>query len=145
MKYVIFLILISIIIFMYFYYEKKLTIVKKRLLRTSNQYNNIRNEYRSALSKNQNVDIQFVTPTIQSAITNNKVTVFLAPLTDSPKVKTLDIKMEVKILDSAIIDDKTWFYVNLPVDSTHNCRGWINKDDFSLVYSQSKDISPNYK
>lgn len=145
MKYVIFLILISVIIFMYFYYEKKLAIAKKRLLRTSNQYNNIRNEYRNALSKNENIDIQFVTPTIQSAITNNKVTVFLAPITDSPKVKTLDIKMEVKILDSAIIDDKTWFYVNLPVDSNHNCRGWINKDDFSLVYSQSKDISPNYK
>ena len=141
MKYVIFLILISIIIFMYFYYEKKLTIAKKRLLRTSNQYNNIRNEYRSALSKNQNIDIQFVTPTIQSAITNNKVTVFLAPLTDSPKVKTLDIKMEVKILDSAIVDDSTWFYVAIPIDSNINCRGWINKKDFSSLYPNSSDIT----
>ena len=44
---------------MYFYYEKKLTIAKKRILRTSNQFNNIRNEYRSALTKNQNINVQF--------------------------------------------------------------------------------------
>lgn len=144
MKYFMFLILISVIIFMYLYYEKRLAIAKKRLLRTSNQYNNIRNEYRDAVSKNQNINIKFITPTIKSAITKNKVTVFLAPINDSYKIKTLDIKMEVKILDCAIINDKTWFYVNLPVDSNYNCRGWINKDDLSLVYSQSKDICPNY-
>lgn len=144
MKYIIFLILISVIIFMYIYYEQRLAIAKKRLLRTSNQYNNLRNEYRSTLSKNQNINIKFITPTIESAITNNKVTVFIAPTNDSYKIKTLDIKMEVKILDCAIMNDKTWFYVNLPVDSNYNCRGWINRDDLSLVYSQSKDISINY-
>lgn len=142
MKYIMFLILISVIIFMYLYYEKKLALAKKRLLRTSNQYNNIRNEYRSALSKNQNINIQFITPTIKSAITNSKATIFIAPINDSYQIKTLDIKMEVKILDCAIINNKTWFYVNLPVDSNYNCRGWINKNDISLVYSESKDISP---
>lgn len=145
MKYFIFLILILIIIFMYFYYEKKLTIAKKRILRTSNQINNIRNEYRNALIKNQNIDIQFLTPTAKAAITNANTTVFLAPITDSPKVKVLNIKMEVKILDSAIINAKTWFYVNLPVDSNYNCRGWINKDDFSFIYQQPQSTSPAYR
>ena len=130
---------------MYFYYEKKLTIAKKRILRTSNQFNNIRNEYRNALTKNQNINIQFLTPTAKAAITNSNTTVFLAPITDSPKVKMLNIKMEVKILDSAIIDNRTWFYVSLPVDTLYNCRGWINEDDFSLVYSLSKDIPSNFK
>lgn len=145
MKYFIFLILILIIIFMYFYYEKKLTIAKKRILRTSNQFNNIRNEYRNALTKNQNINIQFLTPTAKTAITNSNTTVFLAPITDSPKVKVLNIKMEVKILDSAIINDKTWFYVNLPIDSNYNCRGWINKDDFSFIYQQSQSTPSVYR
>lgn len=145
MKYFIFLILILIIIFMYFYYEKKLTIAKKRILRTSNQFNNIRNEYRSTLTKNQNINIQFLTPNAKTAITNTNTTVFLAPITDSPKVKVLNIKMEVKILDSAIINDKTWFYVNLPIDSNYNCRGWINKDDFSFIYQQSQSSPPVYR
>ena len=145
MKYFIFLILILIIIFMYFYYEKKLTIAKKRILRTSNQFNNIRNEYRNALTKNQNINIQFLTPTAKAAITNSNTNVFLAPITDSPKVKMLNIKMEVKILDSAIINDKTWFYVNLPIDSNYNCRGWINKDDFSFIYQQSQSTPSVYR
>ena len=144
MKYFIFLILILIIIFMYFYYEKKLTIAKKRILRTSNQFNNIRNEYRNALTKNQNINVEFVTPTVTRAITNNNTTVFLAPIIDSPKIRVLDIKMEVKILDSAIINNKTWFYVNLPIDSTYNCRGWINKNDFSFIYQQSQNTPSVY-
>ena len=144
MKYFIFLILIFIIIFMYFYYEKKLTIAKKRILRTSNQINNIRNEYRNSLTKNQNINVEFVTPTVTRAITNNNTTVFLAPIIDSPKIRVLDIKMEVKILDSAIINNKTWFYVNLPIDSTYNCRGWINKNDFSFIYQQSQNTPSVY-
>lgn len=144
MKYFIFLILILIIAFMYFYYEKKLTIAKKRILRTSNQFNNIRNEYRNALTKNQNINVEFVTPTVTRAITNNNTTVFLAPIIDSPKIRVLDIKMEVKILDSAIINNKTWFYVNLPIDSTYNCRGWINKNDFSFIYQQSQNTPSVY-
>lgn len=129
---------------MYFYYEKKLTIAKKRILRTSNQFNNIRNEYRNALTKNQNINVQFLTPTFKRGITNNNTTVFLAPIIDSPKIRVLDIKMEVKILDSAIINDKTWFYVSLPIDSNYNCRGWINKNDFSFIYQQSPNTPSVY-
>lgn len=145
MKYFIFILLILIIIFMYFYYEKKLTIAKNRILRTSSQFNNIRNEYRNSIAKTKDLNVKFVQPSITTAIANNKSTIFLAPTTDSPQLKTLDIKMEVKILDSAIIDNRTWFYVSLPVDTLYNCRGWINEDDFSLVYSLSKDIPSNFK
>lgn len=145
MKYFIFILLILIIIFMYFYYEKKLTIAKNRILRTSSQFNNIRNEYRNSISKTKHLNVKFVQPSITTAIANNKSTIFLAPTTYSPQLKTLDIKMEVKILDSAIIDNRTWFYVSLPVDTLYNCRGWINENDFSLVYSLSKDIPSNFK
>lgn len=145
MKYFIFILLILIIIFMYFYYEKKLTIAKNRILRTSSQFNNIRNKYRNSIAKTKHLNVKFVQPSITTAIANNKSTIFLAPTTDSPQLKTLDIKMEVKILDSAIIDNRTWFYVSLPVDTLYNCRGWINEDDFSLVYSLSKDIPSNFK
>ena len=130
---------------MYFYYEKKLTIAKNRILRTSSQFNNIRNKYRNSIAKTKHLNVKFVQPSITTAIANNKSTIFLAPTTDSPQLKTLDIKMEVKILDSAIIDNRTWFYVSLPVDTLYNCRGWINEDDFSLVYSLSKDIPSNFK
>ena len=129
---------------MYFYYEKKLTIAKKRILRTSNQFNNIRNEYRSALTKNQNINVQFLTPTVKRAITNNNVTVFLAPIIDSPKIRVLDIKMEVKILDKAEVLRDTWFYVALPIDSNINSRGWVKQSDFSLFYNNSRNITKSF-
>lgn len=144
MKYFVILILVLTIILMYFYYEKKLTIAKKRILRTSNQFNNIRNEYRSSLTKNQNISIEFVSPTIKKAITKNNITVFIAPITDSPIIKVLNVKMEVEILDSAIINNATWFYVNLPIDDNFNCRGWINKNDLSFIYKQNQNYPSVY-
>lgn len=145
MKILFFLVLILIIIFMYFYYEKKLTVARNKLLQTSSQFNNIKNKYNNIITKNQNVNIHFLTPTINTAITNNNTTVFLAPMLTSPKVKVLDIKMEVKILDSAIIDDETWFYISLPIDSAYNCRGWINKNDFSYIHQESEKTVSIYK
>ena len=53
--------------------------------------------------------------------------------------------MEVKILDSAIVNNETWFYVSLPIDTPYNCRGWINKNDFSFICPTSQDISTNFK
>ena len=140
MKFFIFIVLILIIIFMYFYYEKKLAIAKNRILITSIQFNNIRNEYRNSINKIKYLDVKFINPNITTAIANNKSIMFLAPTTDSPKLKILDIKMEVKILDSAIVNNKIWFYVSLPVDTLYNCHGWINEDDFFLTPPLSNDI-----
>lgn len=145
MKYIIFLALILIIILMYFYYENKLTIAKDRIRRTTSQLNNLRNEYRNSIAKTKYLDVQFIRPSITTAIANTESIIFLAPTTDSPKLKTLNVKMEVKILDSAIISNETWFYVSLPVDTPYNCRGWINKNDFSFVCTTSQDISTNFK
>lgn len=125
---------------MYLYYEKKLSITKKRLLTTSNQFYNIRKQYRNAFSKLENINIRFLTPPIKTAITNNNIDMLLAPLANAPKLKKLEVKMEVNILDSAIIDNTLWYYVNLPVDSQYNCRGWIKDSDFISLDSESKKI-----
>ena len=145
MKYIIFLVLILIIIFMYFYYENKLNVAKDRIRRTTSQFNSIRNEYRNSIAKTKYLDVQFIRPSITTAIANNESIRFLAPTTDSPKLKTLNVKMEVKILDSAIVSNETWFYVSLPIDTPYNCRGWINKNDFSFICPTSQDISTNFK
>ena len=78
---------------MYFYYEKKLTIAKNRILRTSSQFNNIRNEYRNSIAKTKHLNVKFVQPSITTAIANNKSTILLGPTTDSPPLKTWERKM----------------------------------------------------
>ena len=140
MKYLIFLILLLIIVVMYFYYENKLFRLKKQLSLTSTQFRNIRSEYRNSLSKKDGVKINFITPTIKTAITSISGDVFLAPMYDSIKINSFNVRMEVTILDSVQIDNEIWYYVSLPIDTTFNCRGWINRKNFSFTYSSSKDI-----
>ena len=140
MKYLIFFILLLFIVLMYFYYENKLFRLKKQLSLTSTQFRSIRSEYRSSLSKKDGIKINFITPTIKTAITSVSGDVFLAPMYDSIKLNSFTVRMEVTILDSVQIDNEIWYYVSLPIDTTFNCRGWINRKNFSFTYSSSKDI-----
>lgn len=143
MRYIIIVFLIATIVIMYLYYERKLAMAKKRLLSTSNQFYNIRNQYRNSFSKLENINIRFLTPPIKTAITNNNIDMFLAPLPNSPKLKKLEIKMEVNILDTAIINNTLWYYVNLPIDSQYNCRGWVKDSDFISLDKEIKKIKSN--
>ena len=140
MKYLVFIILIIIIAIMYFYYENKLFRIKKQLLLTSSQFKNIKSEYKNSLSKNDKIRIRFITPTIKTAITSVNGDVFLATMYNYIKLNYFNVRMEVNILDSVQIDNEVWYYVSLPIDTTYNCRGWINKKNFSFTYSTSKDI-----
>lgn len=139
LQYFLFLILISAIVVVYLYFDQKLAKTRKQLMITSNQLRNLKAQYKSSLAKT--VNIQYIIPSSQTGITNNGAELFSAPTLDSPKLNKLTIKMEVKILDSAIVDNSTWFYVAIPIDSNINCRGWINKKDFSSLYSSSNDIT----
>lgn len=106
---------------------------------TSNQYNQLKKQYRSPTYNSQNIVVKFSTPVYKTAITNTNVSIHLAPIVNSPKLKTLTEKVEVKILDTATINNSTWFYISLPTDSDINSRGWINQNDFSLIYSSNID------
>ncbi len=140
MKYLVFTILIIIVIAMYFYYENRLFRIKKQLILTSSQFRNIKTEYKNSLSRKDDIKIKFITPTIKTAITSVNGDVFLAPMYNSIKINSFNVRMEVNILDSVQIDNELWYYVSLPIDSTYNCRGWINKKNFSFTYSTSKNI-----
>ncbi len=140
MQFVIFIILISAIAGVYLYYDQQLAKVKKQLMITSNQLRKNKTQYRSLTPISKPLNIKFINPSSQVGITNTGAQLYLAPTIDSSKLNTLLIKMEVKILDSAIVDNLLWFYVNLPIDSDINCRGWICKNDFSTIFPNSNSI-----
>ena len=137
LQFVIFIILIAAIAGIYLYYDQQLAKVKKQLMITSNQLRKNKTQYRALTPINKPLNIKFIIPSSQIGITNTGAKLYLAPTLDSPKLNTLSIKMEVKILDSAIVDSLLWFYVNLPIDSDINCRGWILKNDFSTIFPNS--------
>lgn len=142
MAYFLVLILIFFIVGMYFYYERKITLTRKQIMLMSKQYKNNKNDLKNSFYKNMH--IEFLIPTSKKALTNNNVNIFLAPVNNSPIVNSLNIKMEVSLLDCALIDNNIWFYVSLPLDSKVNCRGWIEKKNLSIIYSSSQDLIKQY-
>lgn len=152
MKYIIFFISALGIAGGYFYFDYKLSIARKQQMIATNQYTILRANYKKLaksrstnnFSSNTNISVKFSTPISKAGITNPNISLYLAPLYDAPAIRNINIRMEVSILDSAEVNNETWFYVALPIDSTINSRGWINKNNFSTIYSNSKDVAKSY-
>lgn len=154
MKYILLLISTLGIAVGYFYFDNKLATARKKQMIASNQYTALRANYKklakhkstmdSRNNTNTNISVRFSTPTSKAGITNSNISLYIAPLYDAPAIKHINIRMEASILDSAEVNDETWFYVALPIDSNINSRGWINKNDFSTIYSNSKTVSKSY-
>lgn len=140
MKYILFIVLIVLLVATYLYYDRRLALIKKQLMITSNQYNIIRNKYDTFKRPENNLSIRFINPSYKSGIIDIDSKLYIAPLDSSQILRKTNIRMEVIILDSAEINSQTWYYVNLPIDNCINCRGWINSKDISIFSSESSSL-----
>lgn len=140
MELIIILILIAALVGMYLYFDYKFSMLRKKLMLTSNQYNKMSKNYNKIKRQASGIEVKFSTPTSKIGITTNRANVYLAPMVSSPLIKKLNIRMEVNILDKADLDSETWYYINLPVDTNLNCRGWIKENDFSILENNSKAV-----
>ncbi|WP_260332818.1 hypothetical protein [Clostridium chauvoei] len=138
-KYFIFIILILGIIAMYFYYNYKLALTRKQLMIASKKRNTVKTRSINRIEKTPT--IKFSSPNSKVGITNINTNLYLAPTTSSPILKNISIRMEVQLLDTAELNSETWYYVNLPIDTDINCRGWLNSKDFSILYSDSTNLT----
>lgn len=133
----------------YFYFEYKLSMVRKQRMIASRQYIALRESYKKLsnsklnynLREDINLSIKFSTPLYRFGITKPNISIYIAPVHDSQTIKYIKVPMEVQILDVADLNYETWFYVVLPIDSSINSRGWINKNDFSNLYTPFRTIS----
>lgn len=140
MKYILFILLIVLLVATYLYYDRRLALIKKQLMITSNQYNIIRNKYDTFKRPENNLSIRFINPSYKSGIIDIDSKLYIAPIDSSQILRKTNIRMEVIILDSAEINSQTWYYVNLPIDNCINCRGWINSKDISIFSSESSSL-----
>lgn len=149
MKFILFILPMACIASEYFYFEYKLSLARKQRMIASSQYIALRERYKK-LSNNKlnynvkedtNLSIKFSTPIYRFGITKPNISLYIAPIYYSQNIKYINVPMEVQILDVADLNYETWFYVALPIDNLINSRGWINKNDFSNLYSPFKTIS----
>ena len=74
---------------------------------------------------------------------NENSKLFLSPIENSILVYLTKEKLQVKILDECLFESLTWYYVDLPTTSSINCRGWVNKNNFSMLCNDMKNIPDN--
>ena len=141
MKFILLLILTAIAIyFLYLYFSNEQTKLKNKLIFLT-RYNE---ELKKELCKNKkkNLSAKFSNPEVSSGILNENINIYIAPIDNSSIINSTSAKMQVNIIDECTIYDITWLYINLPSASNINCHGWVKKNDFSMLCSNSHDISP---
>lgn len=143
MKYLVFVLFILVIICLVLYYEKKIFYYKKQLLIANNQIDRLQKKVPkiNSMKKNRGVQIKFSIPNSNMGIINENSKIYISPLESSELVQHINIKMEVKILDKAEINNQIWYYISLPIDSNINSRGWVLQKNFSCFYGKSTDIT----
>lgn len=144
MKYLIFLFLILALVFVVFYYQNKQLILRRQLIATNSQNNNLKSKYNKTIYYKKNVEILYMTPTNTLGLIKEGTTLQSSPLKDSAILQKTNIKMEVRILDKAKVCNETWYYIALPIDSNINSRGWVKASDFTLIYSNCTNITKRF-
>lgn len=120
---------------LYLYYDKKVEMLKKQLMINRNKYSKIKSKYTANKSTNKNLSIKFTIPTYKSGSLKAQSKIYISPLYDSSILRNIESTIQVYILDCAEINNETWFYINLPENTSINCRGWVNSNNISIFYS----------
>ncbi|GIM30582.1 hypothetical protein CPJCM30710_32480 [Clostridium polyendosporum] len=140
MSIIIILLLLLALACTYLYFDKKLTAIKHQLFFINKQYKALKNKYSAKYKSSPNVYVKYSIPSCSSGVTQSNAILFLAPIATSPVINNINEKLQVTILDEAEINNEKWFFVSLPLSTNVNSKGWIKKTDFSLIFSNSKEV-----
>lgn len=135
---VLLLLLLSAGVFLYF--DRKLATIRQQLLFTSRKYKDLKDKFNNDLKLGAHIYIKYENPCSETGITNDKVSVLLAPFIKSPIINEIRENLEVLILDQANVNDETWYYISLPINTNVNSKGWIKKTDFNILLNNSSSI-----
>ncbi|WP_315080311.1 hypothetical protein [uncultured Clostridium sp.] len=141
MKILLFLLFIIVVagslLFLIYNYENKISLVKKQLIASQEQFYKLKAKYDQLNSLKNNPSIMFLDLTEHTGLLTKDSMVYLSPNELAPTLQKLDISMEVYILDKALCDKIVWYYVSLPIDTNINSRGWVKENSFSNFLDKS--------
>lgn len=139
------LVCISGTAFMFFYFDSRIKEYKRNILTLNSQIYKLK-----TTAKKQNKDtaqlkeisIYYRKSNFYHGITLPYTNVYLAPIKDSPIVNRIKDKLQVKIVEECEINKEIWYLVDLGLNTTLNCKGWIRKSQFSMFLDKQLPL-PN--
>lgn len=143
MQYIIILLLLILSLYLITVYFNKREMDLKYQLVALQRHNAILKHELTKYTCKRIPKIKFSTPDVSIGLLNENSKLFLSPIENSILVYLTKEKLQVKILDECLFENLTWYYVDLPTTSDINCRGWVNKNNFSMLCNDIKNIPDN--
>lgn len=137
------IVLCLILVFLLYSFDNKLKSQRKKLNILTSQYNSLKKSTLFEKSLFKNIKLQYSKSPYTYGITSKNIKVNYLPI-DGFKILT-EIKdpLELSILEQCINDSETWFYVDLKMQNNINSRGWIKKNDFSILKDEFIPMNSN--
>jgi hypothetical protein len=128
---ILFIALLIFSLFSYFYYNNKIIMIRKQLLLNTKQYESLKRKYKNIKVDNI-VSVKYYVPAYKTGVISNNTQLHIAPLDNSQVLRNIAPNTKVSILDSSEVNNEVWYYINLPIKSNINCRGWISSKNFNI-------------
>lgn len=140
------LVCIGVTAFMFFYFDSKIKEYKRNILTLNNQIyklkTSVKKQTKDTTNQSKEVSIYYRNSNFYYGITLPYTNVYLAPIKDSPIVNRIKDKLQVKIVEECEINKEIWYLVDLGLNTTLNCKGWIKKSQFSVFIDKQLPL-PN--
>lgn len=146
MRFLFFLIILGLIggggFILFYKYEEAMISLQKENHLLKNQLFTLRDKYNNYLNSQKEYSIEFLTIDHEYGVIPQNAKIYLYPNENSPVLQSINIDMNVTIVDKAISDNLTWYYVALPTDSNINSRGWVLESSFADLSSPVQEVCP---
>lgn len=146
MRFLFFLIILGLIggggFILFYKYEEAMISLQKENHLLKNQLFTLRDKYNNYLNSQKEYSIEFLSIDHEYGIIHQNAKIYLYPNENSPVLQNINIDMQVTIVDKAISDNLTWYYVALPTDSNINSRGWVLESSFADLSSPVQEVCP---
>lgn len=83
-------------------------------------------------------DIDYIYGTLEDSSN-----IYLSPDLTSPCLYINTESLKVNIIEKALVENNIWYYVELPIDSNINSKGWVISSSFSNLYNEPLSTTYN--
>lgn len=132
--------------FMFFYFDSKIKEYKRNILTLNNQVYKLRTSAKKQTkdmpNNSKEISIYYRNSNFHYGVTLPYTNVYLAPINDSYIVNRIKDRLQVKIIEECELNKEIWYLVDLGLNTTLNCKGWIRKSQFSMFLDKQPPL-PN--
>lgn len=121
-------------------YENTISSLRLDLRLTKKQLDKLINQPKIS---NKNFTIEFLELDYIYGTLKDSSSIYLAPNSTYPCLYINNEPLEIRIIEKASVENNIWYYVQLPIDSNINSKGWVISSSLSNLYSEPLSTTYN--